>query len=1103
MASTFKQVTTQTLILAAMALALALFSVNGSEMDREERGEDEAGGGAKLDEWLYQQRAYPLETIPVAAGEKMLEQVERLEAESAALMQMTGNGTPPPVWAPIGPEPIQNGQTFGFPRNNVSGRISALAVDPRYDGVSNRTIYLGGAQGGLWRTDDNGETWRPLTDDQPSQAIGAIAIDPREPETIYVGLGEGSRCALCYYGSGLLKSTDGGRNWRLITGPVSQTPPNQPVFSNAAFTRIAIDPVTTSTIYATTTFGYTSHATSSGQQVTIGQVGLWRSTDGGETWANLDPGGTNGGFSAHDVAVDPLNPNIVYVGMRTIGIFRSLSKGAPGSWQLLSKGLPDIGNNPSGTSGPSTSPYRRVALAVGPPVAPSTASTLYAAFAASNDDLLGIYRSVDNGENWTVVNSPQRLGQTNYNLDIAVDPGNGNILYYGTSANTAFSGGTLWRTADGGQTWKDISIGQTGGGLHADTHRIAISRINPSMLVTGNDGGVWRTENARAETFNWRQLNDTLNLSQFVSLALHPSNPGRLYGGTQDNGTNMYVGSLTWDHVADGDGGYVLVDQADPRVVYHTYFNVNNSRDRAQIGPRVSTSSGSFGTWAQRGCFGCTTATAGNFNPADRVAFYAPMAQNTAFTGPSGNVVYFGTYRLYRTANRGQSWTGLGASTDGFGADLTKVSGGTGVITAIAASPVLNQTTTPPGETVWVGTSDGLVQVSTNAGGGATATFTNVTKSPLPNRFVSEIAVDPNNAQHAVVVYSGFDTNTPGTPGHVFVTTNLGMTWTNISGNLPDVPVTSVTINPSNPNQIFIGTDLGVFQTIDGGQTWTRPGLGMPMIATFAVRYHAATGTLFAATHGRGIYRLANPLAAANVSAASFQSNAPLSAESIASVFGNDLAISTEAATQAPLPTRLAGTRVAVRDSRGAIRYAPLFFVSPRQINYLVPAGTAPGEAAVIVTNNLGTASYGTIVVQANGPGLFSANSSGTGVAAAYVLRERPDGSLETIQIINFDSGQNRFVAAPLDLGNSTAPLYLVLFGTGMRQIANLASVRATVGGVTCEVLYAGVQPVFTGVDQVNLRLPATISSLSGRGEVPIQLTVDGLTANLVTMSVK
>jgi photosystem II stability/assembly factor-like uncharacterized protein len=446
----------------------------------------------------------------------------------------------------------------------------------------------------------------------------------------------------------MLKSTNGGRNWRLITGPPSSTAPNRPAFVNVAFTRIAIDPVTPSTVYATTTYGYTAHATSSAEQVPAGRVGLWRSTDGGENWLNLDPGGTNGVFSAHDVVIDPLNPNNVYVGMRTIGVFRSSIERRARQLATSDQRPPDLGANPSGPG--STSPYRRVALTIGPPVPPSTASTLYAAFAAANDELLGIYRSYDGGSSWTIINTPQKQGQANYNLDIAVDPLDGNAVYYGTSTNSTVSGGTLWRSLDGGVTWQDISIGLSGGGLHPDTHRIALSRNGPITLFTGNDGGMWRTSNPKAGGVDWRQVNDTLNLSQFMSLALHPTSPDILYGGTQDNGTNLYQGNIGWDHIADGDGGYVLVDQSDPRVVYHTFYNINNKEERAQIGPRVSTNRGL--SWSSRGCFGCTSAVAGNFNPADRVAFYAPMAQNTAFTSTNGNVVYFGTFRLYRTATR-------------------------------------------------------------------------------------------------------------------------------------------------------------------------------------------------------------------------------------------------------------------------------------------------------------------------------------------------------------------------------------------------------------------------------------------------------------------
>ena len=267
---------------------------------------------------------------------------------------------------------------------------------------------------------------------------------------------------------------------------------------------------------------------------------------------------------------------------------------------------------------------------------------------------------------------------------------------------------------------------------------------------------------------------------QFQSLALHPTNPDFVIGGTQDNGTNRYTGELSWTRIASGDGGFTLIDQSNPQVLYHTFFNQNNSDGaRPQIGPEVSLNGGN--TWTPRGCFGCM-AQPGNFNPADRVGFYAPLAQHTGFTGANGNVVYFGTHRLYRTANLGQMWTGLGPSTDGFGQDLTR--GGTARLSVIAAHPKLDTTSDPPGEIVWTGASDGTVQVTTNAGKLADATFNNVTRAPLPNRFVTDIALDPNDRRRAYVTFSGFNAGTPTAPGHVFVTDDLGQTWRNISGDL-------------------------------------------------------------------------------------------------------------------------------------------------------------------------------------------------------------------------------------------------------------------------------------------------------------------------------
>jgi hypothetical protein len=201
--------------------------------------------------WFYAQRAYPLKTIPHAARMRAIEQLEleeaRLKARQAALHR-EADPAQLPAWVPLGPAPIGQGQTFGTPRVAVSGRVSTVVFDSGYNGSTNQTVYLGAAQGGVWRSRDNGATWTPLTDDQPSLAMGAIAIDPTNPNIIYAGTGEAHLSGDSYYGAGLLKSTDGGATWAQIAGPISASEPRQPAFLNAAFHTLIIDPTTPSTL---------------------------------------------------------------------------------------------------------------------------------------------------------------------------------------------------------------------------------------------------------------------------------------------------------------------------------------------------------------------------------------------------------------------------------------------------------------------------------------------------------------------------------------------------------------------------------------------------------------------------------------------------------------------------------------------------------------------------------------------------------------------------------------------------------------------------------------------------------------------------------------
>jgi uncharacterized protein (TIGR03437 family) len=242
-----------------------------------------------------------------------------------------------------------------------------------------------------------------------------------------------------------------------------------------------------------------------------------------------------------------------------------------------------------------------------------------------------------------------------------------------------------------------------------------------------------------------------------------------------------------------------------------------------------------------------------------------------------------------------------------------------------------------------------------------------------------------------------------------------------------------------------------------------------------------------------------SPTPVTNVSAASYRGT-DLAAESIVSAFGNSLAAITQAALSTPLPTEIAGARVIVKDNSGVERPAPLFFISPTQINYQVPPGTSPGAATITVFNGSGSSSTGSVQIVNVAPGLFSANATGKGVAAAVVLRIKADGTQVYEPVAAFNQAQNQFVPVPIDLGEADDQVFLVLFGTGLRARSALSAVTASVGGTNAEVKFAGPQGTLVGLDQINLLPPR---SLAGRGEVDIAVSVDGVSANVVRVSFK
>jgi hypothetical protein len=653
--------------------------------------------------------------------------------------------------------------------------------------------------------------WTPIgpapigTTPTTSGRINSIAIDPTNTNVIYLAAATG----------GVWKSTDGGASWvaktdaqcSLAMGSVVLDPANPQIvyagtgeqnfsadsfygcgvlrssdggntwtrlgggiFSTATggatIARVIVDPSGAGSLTASKVFAATS-------------FGLYRSVDSGQTWTNT----LNGIVT--DLAMDPVNSSILYAsvgatfGTAENGIYKSTNNGV--TWTKLAGGLPAAN-------------LGRIELSV----APSSPSTIYAAIQnTANFQLLGIFKSTDSGATWAQLAATNAScnSQCWYDLHVTVSP---------ASANTVFFGGVnLYKSTDGGASFDVIGLAD---GVHVDHHFFTFQPGTPSVTYAASDGGIWKSTDSGD---SWVSLNANLSITQFYGgAALHPTDAGTVMGGTQDNGTLVTTGAIAWQQVIGGDGGYAAIDFNDPTT---RYGETQWQPGQGFIGPRRSDAGGAFNQKLN------------GIDVNDRGEFIAPLVMSPS----ASQTLYFGTFRVYRTTNKGENWTAISP-------DLT--TGGT--ITAIAQAKTTAQV-------IYVGASDGSLQVTQN--GGTTWTASN---AGLPNRTVKWIAVDPTNPAIAFVVFSGFGT------GHVFKTTNSGTTWVNISSDLPDVPVNSIVLDPAAPTtKIYVGTDLGIMGTTNGGTSWTPFNNGMPNVPVFDLVFNQTTNTLVAATHGRGMFK--------------------------------------------------------------------------------------------------------------------------------------------------------------------------------------------------------------------------------------------------------
>jgi photosystem II stability/assembly factor-like uncharacterized protein len=668
------------------------------------------------------------------------------------------------------------------------------------------TIYVGSASGGVWKSVDGGTTFKPIFDKQPSLSIGSVAIDPSSPQTVWVGTGESWVRNSVSVGTGIYRTHDGGENWEAVGLPDSEH-----------ISRIIVHPKDSNTVYACAL----GHLWSSNTE-----RGVFKTTDGGKTWNKFLY--RNDSTGCAEMAMDPQDPGVLYAAMWDVrrephnfrsggpgsGLFKSTDSGA--TWQELRKGLPqgDLG---------------RIGIAV----APSNHARVYAVVEAKNHTAL--FRSDDAGESWAEVNNSFNVsGRPFYFARLAADPKDPDRVYK--------PGFFLTISEDGGKSFSAAFSTHEGPGdeVHSDHHALWINPDNPDQMLLGTDGGVYQSLDRAS---HWRFL-ATLPVSQFYHVSADMADPYNVYGGLQDNGTWMGPSRATdgianrhWRNIGMGDGFWAFSDPAEADYAYAEYQGGMVARFRKSTGesrdikplPRSS-------------------------EPEFRFNWNAPIHLSANHPG----TIYLGGQFLFRSRDHGESW-------DRISPDLTtndparqhqELSGGLTIdnsdaekfetIYTIAESP-------KNGDVIWVGTDDGNVQVTRDDG----KHWTNVAKniSGLPSgTWVSTIEAshfDPATA------YATFDGHAAGDmKTYVYRTKDYGKTWTSLSTSELSGYAHVVREDLVNANLLFVGTEFGLFISIDGGAHWAQFKGSLPNVAVRDIAIQPRESDLILATHGRGIYIL-------------------------------------------------------------------------------------------------------------------------------------------------------------------------------------------------------------------------------------------------------
>jgi photosystem II stability/assembly factor-like uncharacterized protein len=681
----------------------------------------------------------------------------------------------------------------------TSGRISDVAVHPTHKD----TWFVAAASGGLWKTENAGTTWTPIFDGEGSFSLGCVTVDPKNPLTLWVGTGENNSQRSVGYGDGVYKSTDGGKSWE-----------NMGLKTSEHIAKILIDPRDTNVVFV---------AAQGPLWNSGGERGLYKTTDGGHTWKVMLTVSENTGVT--DVVMDPRNPEVLLAatyqrrrhvwtlvdGGPECGLQRSTDGG--NTWKKITAGLPkeDMG---------------RIGLAL----APSNPDTIYAVLEAANKSG-GFYRSVDGGVNWER-RSDYGTSSPQYYQELVVDPVNADRVY---AMDT-----WMQVSQDGGKSFQKVGEKQK----HVDNHALWIDPENSDHLLAGCDGGLYES---RDRATSW-EFKPNLPLAQFYRVATDNAKPFyHVYAGTQDNNSlggpsrtrnKEGIANQDWYFTQGGDGFFSRVDPTDPDTVYAEAQYGDLVRHDRKTGEAVD---------IQPQAAPGEDPLRWNWDAPLIISPHAPKR------------LYFAAQRLYRSDDRGNSWKAVSPDLSRkLDRNKLSVMGKVWSIDAVARHTstsvfgnIVALAESPKAEgLLYVGTDDGLLQVSENGGG----TWRKVEKFPGVPELTYVSRVEPSR-HDAGTLFLAFDNHKMGDfKPYVLMSQDRGRTFRTISGDLPERgSVYALVEDPTRPGLLFAGTEFGAFFTIDEGKHWVQLKGGLPVIAVKDMEIQAREGDLVAATFGRGL----------------------------------------------------------------------------------------------------------------------------------------------------------------------------------------------------------------------------------------------------------